>query len=100
MAGNSAGGAHRILFGNPLRNIGEFASAFGTKADFYAATRRISSEESPNVKAGRIVIPGLATRDWIEEQLAEYGLDSPFYKMRVLGQHIALVQMGQSSRSP
>jgi hypothetical protein len=88
LAGNRAGGAKFVLFGNPIRSTGEFADAFGAKADFYE-TRRISSEESPNVKAGRIVIPGLATRDWVEEQLAEYGgRSSPFFKMRVLGQHV------------
>jgi phage terminase large subunit len=88
MAGNRAGGAHMALFGNPIRSTGAFAEAFGAKADFYE-TRRYSSEETPNVKAGRIVIPGLATRDWIEEQAAEYGgRSSPFYRMRVLGQHV------------
>jgi phage terminase large subunit len=92
LAGNRAGGAKFALFGNPIRSVGEFADAFGVKADFYA-TRRISSEESPNVKKGRIVIPGLATSDWVEEQLAEYGgRDSPFFKMRVLGQHVSIAE--------
>jgi phage terminase large subunit len=92
LAGNRAGGAKLVLFGNPIRATGEFADAFGAKADFYE-TRRISSEESPNVKAGKVVIPGLATRDWVEEQIAEYGgRDSPFFKMRVLGQHVTAAE--------
>jgi phage terminase large subunit len=92
MAGNRAGGAKMALFGNPIRGIGEFADAFEVKADFYV-TRRISSEESPNVKAGRVVIPGLATRDWVEEQIAEYGgRDSPFFKMRVRGLHVTVAE--------
>ena len=90
MAGNRAGGAKLVAFGNPLGADGEFFDAFDRKRDFYV-TRRISSEDSPNVKAGKIVIPGLATRDWVEEQLAEYGgRDSPFFKMRVLGQHVTV----------
>jgi hypothetical protein len=92
LAGNRAGGAKFVLFGNPIRSIGEFADAFGVKADFYV-TRRISSEESPNVKAGRVVIPGLATSDWVEEQIAEYGgRDSPFFLMRVSGRHVSIAQ--------
>jgi hypothetical protein len=92
LAGNRAGGARMALFGNPIRPSGEFAEAFSTKAEFYT-TRRISSEDSPNVKAGRTVVPGLATRDWVEEQLAEYGgRDSPFFKMRVLGQHVSVAE--------
>lgn len=92
MAGNRAGGAKMVLFGNPLGTTGEFRSAFEEKADFYV-TRTISSEESPNVKAGRIVIPGLATSDWVEEQVAEWGgRQSPFFKMRVLGQHVSVAE--------
>lgn len=92
LAGNRAGGAKIVLFGNPIRSTGEFADAFGAKADFYE-TRRISSEESPNVKAGKVVIPGLATRDWVEEQIAEYGgRDSPFFLMRVLGRHVTTAE--------
>lgn len=92
MAGNRAGGAKMVLFGNPIRSSGEFAAAFETKADFYV-TRKISSEETPNVKKGRVVIPGLATRDWIEEQVSEWGgRDSPFFKMRVLGQFVSIAE--------
>lgn len=88
MAGNRAGGAKFVLFGNPIRPDGEFADAFDAKKDFYE-TRNISSEETPNVKLGRVVIPGLATRDWVQEQLAEYGgRTSPFFKMRVEGRHV------------
>jgi hypothetical protein len=88
MAGNRAGGAKMCLFGNPIRPDGEFADAYDAKKDFYE-TRNISSEETPNVKLGRIVIPGLATRDWVEEQIAEYGgRSSPFFKMRVEGKHV------------
>ena len=91
MTGNRAGGARWCMMGNPLKLIGEFASAFGAggvdKSDYYV-TRRISSEESPNVTGERRV-PGLATREWIEEQIAVYGgRESPFFRMRVLGEHV------------
>ena len=92
MAGNRAGGAKMVLFGNPIRSVGEFADAFEKKSEFYV-TRKISSEETPNVKLGKMVIPGLATRDWVEEQAAEWGgRDSPFFKMRVAGQFVSVAE--------
>ena len=84
--GNRAGGARIVLFSNPTRNEGEHYESFTTKAHLYK-TIRISSEETPNVVEGRIVIPGLATREWIEEKRVEWGEDSPLYKVRVRGEH-------------
>lgn len=91
--GNRAGGAKALLLGNPTRNEGEFFEAFYSKSAFYK-TIRISSEESPNVVANRIVIPGLATREWIEAKREEWGEDSPLYRVRVKGQH-ALNESGR-----
>lgn len=84
--GNRAGGARIVMFGNPTKNEGEFYEAFHSKSNLYT-TLRISSEESPNVVQGRNVIPGLATRDWIEEKRVEWGEKSALYLVRVKGQH-------------
>lgn len=84
--GNRAGGARLIMFSNPTRTEGEFYRAFTDKAEFYH-TIRISSEESPNVVAGEEVIPGLATREWVEEKRREWGEESALYKIRVKGEH-------------
>jgi len=84
--GNRAGGARVCLVGNGTRNEGEFFNAFTTKAHLYK-TLRISSEESPNVVQGAMVIPGLATREWIQEKRAEWGENSALYLVRVKGQH-------------
>lgn len=84
--GNRAGGARIVMFSNPTKNEGEFFEAFYSKSDLYK-TIRISSEESPNVLAGRAVIPGLAERAWIEEKKAEWGAESALYKVRVKGEH-------------
>ncbi len=83
--GNRAGGARAILFSNPTRTDGEFFDAFHGKARFYHGIT-ISSEETPNVVEGRVVIPGLATREWIEEKREEWGEESPLYKVRVRGE--------------
>jgi len=84
--GNRAGGARLVLLGNGTRNEGEFFEAFNSKSNLYK-TIRVSSEESPNVVQRRIVIPGLATYEWIEEKKIEWGVDSSLYRVRVLGQH-------------
>lgn len=83
--GNRAGGARMWMFSNPTRNEGTFFDAFHAKKNFYR-TIRISSEETPNVQQGKLVIPGLATREWIEEKRLEWGEDSPLYKVRVRGE--------------
>lgn len=84
--GNRAGGARIVLFSNPTRNEGEHYAAFFDKKAFYK-TLTVSSEETPNVVQGKDVIPGLATRDWVEEKRQEWGEDSALYKVRVRGEH-------------
>jgi hypothetical protein len=89
ISGNLAGGGRIVLFGNPTRNEGEFFEAFNAKSHLYF-TMRVSSEETPNATEGREIIPGLATRDWIEEKKDEWGEDSPLYAVRVRGQHVTI----------
>ncbi len=83
--GNRAGGARIVMFSNPTRTDGEFFEAFHAKAEFYR-TFQLSSEETPNAREGRVVVPGLATREWIEEKRREWGEDSPLFKIRVKGE--------------
>lgn len=84
--GNRAGGARILLAGNGTRNDGEFFEAFNSKSHLYK-TLRISSESTPNVIRGEVVIPGLATREWIEEKRIEWGENSSLYRVRVKGEH-------------
>jgi phage terminase large subunit len=83
--GNRAGGARIVLFGNPTKNSGEFFDAFHSKSKHYH-TIRVSSEDTPNVRARRVVVPGLATYEWIEEKKVEWGEDSALYKIRIRGE--------------
>ncbi len=95
--GNRAGGAKIALFSNPTRAEGEFFESHNKKAlrvdihgntvGFYK-TIHVSSTETPNVVEGRKVIPGLATREWVEEKAREWGVDSALYKVRVLGEFV------------
>lgn len=70
--GNRAAGATIVLFSNPTKTSGEFYEAFTTKANLYHCIQ-VSSEDTPNVRCGRNVIPGLASRDWIIEKRREWG---------------------------
>lgn len=84
--GNRAGGARIVLFGNPTRNTGEFYEAFHSKAHLYHGLT-VSSEETPNAVSGEDLIPGLATREWIEEKREEWGEESALFRIRILGVH-------------
>lgn len=83
--GNRAGGARMWMFGNPTKTTGEFFEAFNDKKDLYHGIT-VSSEETPNVVSGENIIPGLATRSWIEEKKEEWGEESGQYKIRVKGE--------------
>lgn len=84
--GNRAGGARVLLLGNPTKNSGEFFHAFHSKKHLYTCITA-SSEETPNVVSGQDLVPGLATREWVEEKKLEWGEDSALYKIRVQGVH-------------
>jgi hypothetical protein len=64
---------------------GQFYEAF-TRQRHLWNTLTISSLETPNVREGRRVIPGLATREWVNARRDEYGEDSPLWYVRVLGE--------------
>ena len=82
--GNRAGGARIVLTSNPTRTEGTFFDAFHSKKDTWH-TITISSADTPNCTIAPGTIPGLADPEWIAEKAAEWGTDSAFYKVRVLG---------------
>jgi hypothetical protein len=101
--GNRAGGAKSLLTGNPTKNSGEFFDAFNKKSldskqsgegvvGYKCIT--ISSEDSPNVREGRVLVPGLATTEFIREREIEWGRESPMFKVHVLGE-FALAEEGR-----
>ena len=74
-----------IVTGNPLTMEGFFLDAFHQNRDMWV-THTISGFDSPNVKENRIVIPGLITRQIIDDRAREWGVDSALYKASVLGE--------------
>ena len=87
LEGNRAGGARMFMVSNPTQCEGTFADAFESNAKFWHCIG-VSSEESPNVVEGREVIPGLATRAWVDEKREEWGEDSALYRVRVKGEFV------------
>jgi phage terminase large subunit len=85
MEGNRAGGARLAMFGNPTKNEGEFYDAFHTKKDLFKCIT-VSSEDTPNAKSGKDIIPGLAEKAWIDEKKEEWGEKSALYCVRVKGE--------------
>ena len=74
-----------LLIGNPTSMSGAFRRAFHEERGIYRPVT-ISALESPNVQAGKVVIPGLATSQWVEERKQIWGEKSPVYHSRVLGE--------------
>lgn len=85
--GNMMGGAKLVLIGNPTKTSGEFYAAFTSKRADYK-TLEISSLDTPNCTGDEPAIPGLADPEQIEKFRREYGEDSPFWKMRILGKFV------------
>lgn len=72
-----------LALGNPTDPSSRFKSVCDA-GDWNVV--EISSENHPNVLERRIVIPGAATCEWVQERLVKYGgRDSDEYRFRVLG---------------
>lgn len=114
--GNRAGGnAWVLMCSNPTRADGEFFDAFHSKnrsvigsAGYY--TLQIDSRESPNItgewreleewvesapgandwawRKRTKPVPGLATKQWVEDKIREHGEDSPFVAVRIKGDFV------------
>lgn len=87
LAGTDVDSGRVLAIGNPTQPSGWFFNAFNDKRAMWngGAPLRISCMESPNVLAGRMVIPGLVGPDYVRQMAEEYGVDSPTYQYRVLG---------------
>jgi hypothetical protein len=81
--GNRAAGAKLVCAGQPTSRATWFFDAC-ERLGFHVIP--ISSRDSPNVKLGRKVVPGLADAPWIEEKRLDWGgEDDPRFQVEVLG---------------
>ena len=74
-----------LLIGNPTTVTGAFRRAFYEERQLYHNIT-ISALDSPNVQAGKTVVPGLTSARWVEERRETWGEDNPIYRARVLGE--------------
>jgi len=83
--GNLAGGGKILLYSQATRTTGVFYDAFrNPKSPYHPIT--LNSEMTPNALSGETVIPGLATKKWVEERASAWGKKSSAYAVRVLGE--------------
>ncbi len=73
-----------LMTGNPFVMSGEFFDSHHSRRSHYE-TVQISAMETPNIKEGRIVIPGMMTVQDVEDRKQDWGEDSPMYTGSVLG---------------
>jgi phage terminase large subunit len=82
----SSPNSRHLRIGNPICDEGPFWDCFNNP--IVAAlwkTFHISALDTPNVVAGKQMVPGLCTREWVEEQRAEFGEKHPNWFRKVLG---------------
>lgn len=106
LLGNLSGGGKLLAISNPTVTSGRFYEMFTSRRSDRWKLLTISALESPNVRKGKLIIPGLATRESVAEKREDYGEDSPLYQIRVLGQFpsqsdnavvpLALLEAGQA----
>ena len=70
------------MTGNAFGDAGEFYDSHHGKANQWT-TIRIDADDTPNIKAGRIVIAGLIDQDTIDDLKLDWGEDSPLYQAAV-----------------
>ena len=80
--GNMAGGGKVVLTGNPTRTSGTYYDTFHAKRHAWK-TLHVSSLDSPNFHGGHV--PGLATPEWAEWAAQQWGVGTPAWDVRVLG---------------
>ena len=73
--------------GNPLMSSGYFWKLFKDRRvgnNFKKFS--FSCYDSPNVIAGKELIPGMVTLPWVEDKEKKWGKESPLFQARVLGE--------------
>ena len=75
---------HRVLaIGNPLDPVGDFFNCFSSPL-WHKIT--INGEDCVRWQEKNKKIPGLITREWIEERRIEWGDKSPLFQARIRGE--------------
>ena len=73
------------MTGNPFTSAGAFYDSHHLRRELYRRVR-IGASDTPNVEAGRVVVPGMITEEDIADRKAEWGARSAQYVGGVLGE--------------
>lgn len=80
-----------LLIGNPICTSGPFYDSHmdpRISADYHRI--KISALETPNYLARKVVVKGLCEWAWVERRRRLWGTNSPLWRVRVLGEFVAL----------
>lgn len=80
-----------LLIGNPICTSGPFYDSHmdpRIAADYVKI--QISALDTPNYQARKVVVKGLCEYEWVERRRRLWGVSSPLWRVKVLGQFIAL----------
>jgi hypothetical protein len=81
-----------LMTGNPFCEQGEFYDSHHDQADLWERVH-ILATDTPNIVAGKVVIPGLVTQQDLDDRAAEWGEDSPLYR-QFTGEWVDMSDMG------
>ena len=73
-----------LMTGNPFVVAGAFYDSHHSRRELYS-TVQIAAADTPNIKAGEPVVPGMITQEDADDRKEEWGEDSPLYIGGVLG---------------
>lgn len=86
--GITAGGhdSRHLKIGNPLAISGPFWDSHNAPGELTRWNKfSISALDTPNYIAGKMVVPGLVSREWVEDKRSRWGENSPLWVTKVLG---------------
>jgi phage terminase large subunit len=72
-----------VLLGNPIRSTGRFAKMLQDPKNNIVVNLNVL--DSPNYKEKKMVVPGMASYEWVEDKRQKWGEADPRWYGRVLG---------------
>lgn len=79
-------GAKILLIGNPLDPASYFGRTHLHPRESKGWTKlHIDNYNTPNVRAGKNLVPGLVSYDWPDRKKKQWGKNNPFFQVRVKG---------------
>jgi phage terminase large subunit len=89
MAAMTTHGSRLLFIGNPTSTSGAFYESHHSRRDLFNRIT-IAWPDTPNFKQpGQTRWKGLITQQWVDDVIATYGVESPYYESRVMAQWVS-----------